>query len=254
MKTEEYRAFIRVLAERSGDAIAPYFARHDLTVELKADRSPVTKADREGEAVMRELIGKTYPHHGIIGEEYGSENSSAEYVWTLDPIDGTVSFSRGCPLFGTAIGLLHRGTPILGAIHNPILKQFCIGDGEQTTVNDRVALMRPARSLEQAMLSVTDLKNIYKHHERQGFEKLLQATGLFRTWGDCYGYIFLVKGGVDIMLDPIMNPWDVLPLIPILRGAGGIVTDWSGADPVRSNSCVAACANIHDRIVQLLNS
>jgi len=251
--SDAFHTFARELAECSGSAIVSYFGRENLAVELKSDRSPVTQADREAEAVMRELIAKTYPDHGIIGEEYGTENAEAEYVWTLDPIDGTVSFSRGCPLFGTEIGLLHRGVPVLGVIHQPILQQFCLGDGKQTTVNGRPVTMRPVSRLADAMLSVTDLKNIEKYHQRQGFDALFRATGIFRTWGDCYGYILLVCGGTDIMLDPALNPWDLLPLIPIVRGAGGAIADWSGGELSRGRSCVAAHPSIHRQVIALLN-
>ena len=134
------------LAAASGEVIRPYFAKADLDVELKGDRSPVTRADREAEAVMRELIGQHYPQHGIVGEEFGTENDGAEFVWVLDPIDGTISFASGCPLFGTLIGLLREGKPVLGAIHQPILEQLCIGDNASTTLNGarRAAAGMPA--------------------------------------------------------------------------------------------------------------
>jgi fructose-1,6-bisphosphatase/inositol monophosphatase family enzyme len=124
MELKEFTDFIRTLAAKSGAVIQPYFSQAGLAVEIKEDRTIVTRADREAEAVMRELIRKTYPRHGILGEEFGAENESAEFVWTLDPIDGTISFARGCPLFGTLIGLLHDGKPVLGALHNPILNQL----------------------------------------------------------------------------------------------------------------------------------
>jgi inositol-phosphate phosphatase/L-galactose 1-phosphate phosphatase/histidinol-phosphatase len=114
MKIKEFTGFIYTLAEKSGEVIKPYFAQANLAVELKEDQTLVTQADRQAEAAMRTLIRKAYPHHGILGEEFGPENTSAEFVWTLDPIDGTISFTRGCPLFGTLIGLLHADRPILG--------------------------------------------------------------------------------------------------------------------------------------------
>ena len=117
MQIKEFTEFIYTLAEKSGDVIRPYFAQANLAVEVREDQTLVTQADREAEAAMRALIRKVYPHHGILGEEFGPENASAEFVWTLDPIDGTISFASGCPLFGTLIGLLHADRPILGAIH-----------------------------------------------------------------------------------------------------------------------------------------
>src|SRR5262245_37923896 len=114
--------------DRRADGIRPYIGHANREVEVKEDQTLVNRADREAEAAMRALIRKTYPHHGILGEEFGPENASAEFVWTLDPIDGTISFARGCPLFGTLIGLLHADRPVLGAIHHPILNQLCIGN------------------------------------------------------------------------------------------------------------------------------
>ena len=124
MQIKEFTQFIYTLTEKSGDVIRPYFARANLAVQVKEDQTIVTQADREAEATMRALIRKAYPHHGILGEEFGPENASAEFVWTLDPIDGTISFASGCPLFGTLIGLLQADRPVLGAIHHPILNQL----------------------------------------------------------------------------------------------------------------------------------
>jgi myo-inositol-1(or 4)-monophosphatase len=254
MHEQEFATFIRTLAEASGDVIRPYFANADLEVELKGDQSPVTRADRDGEAVMRELIHQAYPQHGILGEEFGPENTSAEFVWVLDPIDGTISFARGCPLFGTLIGLLHNHRPILGAIHQPILKQLCVGDNTVTTLNDRPVQLRQTSTLSDATLLATDIKSIAKYQTQQGFDTLLGQTRLFRTWGDCYGYLLLACGGADIMLDPIMNPWDILPLIPVIQGAKGVITTWSGNDAVSGNSCVAANQSLHPQVIRLLNA
>jgi myo-inositol-1(or 4)-monophosphatase len=254
MKSSEYTEFIRFLAEESGAIIRPYFAQAALSVEIKEDRTPVTRADREAEALMRDLIRKAYPNHGILGEEFGPENTSAEFVWVLDPVDGTLSFSRGCPLFGTLIGLLHEGKPLLGAIHQPLLNQLCIGDNAETTLNGRAVRLRETHQLSGAMLLTTDVGHIAQYQKKEGFEKLLGKTRLFRTWGDCYGYLLLVAGGADIMLDPIMNPWDLIPLIPIIQGAGGIITTWAGEDASGGNSCVAANKELHPRVLEILNS
>jgi histidinol phosphatase-like enzyme (inositol monophosphatase family) len=254
MKTEEFSRFISSLAEKSGEVIKPYFAKADVAVDIKEDQTPVTRADREAEAVMRDLIRKTYPYHGILGEEFGSENTSAEFVWVLDPIDGTVSFATGCPLFGTLIGLLHAGKPILGAIHQPLLNQICIGDNTDTTLNGRAVRLRETRRLSDAILLTTDIGNIGRYQKKEGFDRLLGQTRLFRTWGDCYGYLLVASGGADIMLDPIMNPWDILPLVPIIQGAKGVITTWSGTDASAGNSCVAANRHLHSTVLEVLNS
>ena len=254
VKTKEFAEFISSLAEKSGEVIKPYFAKADLAVEFKQDQTPVTRADREAEAAMRDMIRKAYPHHGILGEEFGSENTSAEFVWVLDPIDGTVSFARGCPLFGTLIGLLHEGKPVLGAIHQPLLNQICIGDNEETTLNGRIVQLRETHDLCEAILLTTDIANIARYQKKEGFEKLQGQARLFRTWGDCYGYLLVASGGADIMLDPIMNPWDVIPLVPIIQGANGVITTWSGTDASGGNSCVAANRQLHPRVLEILNS
>ena len=242
----EFITFMRKLADESAQVIKPYFAAVNLEVEAKADGTPVTLADRGAEEVMRRLIRKEFPSHGIIGEEFGIENEVAEFVWVLDPIDGTISFVSGCPLFGTLICLLHEGQPILDLL--------CIGDNNQTTVNGDLVQMREMDRLSEATLLATDISAIAKYQEREGFENLLRETKLFRTWGDCYGYLLLASGWADIMLDPVMNPWDILPVIPIIQGASGIITSWDGGDASRGDSCVAATKNLHSLVLEILNN
>lgn len=254
MKIKEFTEFIVTLAEKSGEVIKPYFAKAHLAVDIKEDKTLVTQADREAEAVMRDLIRKAYPHHGLLGEEFGPENTSAEFVWTLDPIDGTLSFAKGCPLFGTLIGLLHAERPILGAIHNPLLDQLCIGNNTVTTLNGRAVQLREVHHLSEAMLLTTDIASISQYQKRESFEKLLRQTGLFRTWGDCYGYLLVASGGADIMLDAMMHPWDILPLIPIIQGAKGVITTWSGTQAWQENSCVVANKILHPKILEILNA
>ena len=251
---EEFTRFIHRLAETSAQVIKPYFAALNLEVEIKGDETPVTQADRQAEKVMRELIRKEFPNHGIIGEEFGGENETAEFVWMLDPIDGTISFTSGCPLFGTLICLLHERRPILGAINQPILNFLCIGDNDRTTVNGNPVRMREVDSLSEATLLTTDVLAIAKHQKGEGFENLLHRTKLFRTWGDCYGYLLLASGWADIMLDPIMNPWDILPIIPIIQGANGVITSWSGKDASRGDSCVTANKELHPLVLEILNA
>ncbi len=253
MISETLYPFVRKLADKSAAVITPYFRNDNMEVEMKADETPVTQADRQAERIMRDLINKEYPTHGIIGEEYGEENPDAEFVWVLDPIDGTKSFASGCPLFGTLICLLQGGNPIIGAIHQPILGQFCYGDHKTATCNGKPVQMRDITQIEEASLLTTDIKNIFTYQNRANFESLACRVKMFRTWGDCYGYLLLATGWADIMVDPIMNPWDLLPLIPVINGAGGIITTWDGSDPRKGNSIVAANRRIHGRVIELLN-
>ncbi len=249
----EYVDFATVLTGRAGDIVRPYFGSQDLSVEAKADASPVTQADREAEEAMRELIVTRYPHHGIIGEEYGREREDAEWVWVLDPIDGTISFTSACPLFGTLVGLLHEGRPVLGVISQPVLRQLMIGTADGTRLNGRPVRVRATASLEDAVLLTTDVANITAYHDGAAFERLRARVRLFRTWGDCYGYLLVASGNADAMIDPRMSEWDLLPLVPIIEGAGGVISSWTGGPAVGADSCVAAGPGLHAVVVEALS-
>ena len=253
MKHEVFRAFLTELAAASGDFIRPWFARPGLAVELKSDQTPVTAADRGAEELMRRMIRERFPDHGILGEEFGPERMEAEHVWVLDPIDGTRSFAAAAPLFGTLIALLHHGQPVLGAIHQPVLRQLLVGDGRETTLNGRTVRVRVTPRIEEATLLCSDVLTPAQHQDGDAFAALCRRAKLLRTWGDCYGYLLLATGWADIMCDPIMNPWDVAALIPVVRGAGGVITDWQGHDPVNATSIVAAVPQIHAQVIAALN-
>jgi histidinol phosphatase-like enzyme (inositol monophosphatase family) len=248
-----YRFFITELAHQSGDFIRPYFGSADLVVETKNDATPVTLADRGAEELMRKLIQAKFPTHGIIGEELGSDRPDAEFVWVLDPIDGTKSFITGVPLWGTLIALLHRGQPVLGAIHQPILQQLMIGDGTATTLNGRPVRVRSTARIEDATFLTSDPFNPSKYQNGESFSALRQRAKLVRTWGDCYGYLLVAAGLADVMCDPIMNPWDIAALVPVIRGAGGVITDWQGGTPYPAKSTVAATPGLHAAVIKALN-
>ena len=254
MELTTYRDFILELANASGDLIRPYFGAANLGLQTKADETIVTKADRDAEALMRRMIARRFPEHGILGEEYGEERTDAEFVWVLDPIDGTISFASASPLFGTLIALLHEGRPVLGCIHQPVLGQLLFGDGATATLNGAPVHVRETPSLNRATLLVTDLLNVPKHQDGAAFEALMHSVKLVRTWGDCYGYLLLATGHADIMCDPIMNAWDIAALIPVIRGAGGVITDWQGKDAVSARSIVATTSKaLHDEVLARLN-
>ena len=253
MDSTPYRTFMIELAETSGDFIRPLFGQLDLAVETKTDASPVTRADRGAEELMRARIARKFPTHGIIGEEFGSERADAEFVWVLDPVDGTKAFITGVPLWGTLIGLLHRGQPVLGCIHQPILRQLMLGDGTTTTLNNRAVRCRATTRLEDATILTSDPLNPAKYQNGAAYDQLIRRAKLVRTWGDCYGYLLVASGWADISLDPIMNPWDISALIPVVRGAGGIITDWQGGDPVNAKSIVAAGPALHAQVIKALN-
>jgi myo-inositol-1(or 4)-monophosphatase len=247
-----YRAFLIELAELSGDFVRPWFGAPGLAVESKADQSPVTAADRGAEELMRARLAKKFPAHGIIGEEFGTERGDAEFVWVLDPIDGTKSFITGVPLWGTLIALLHRGQPVLGAIHQPVLRQLMIGDGTTTTLNGRAVRVRPCARIEDATLLTSDPFNPAKYQNGAAYEALARRAKLVRTWGDCYGYLLVAAGWADACLDPIMNPWDIAALVPIIRGAGGVITNWQGGAAYPAASTVAASPALHAPVIAAL--
>jgi histidinol phosphatase-like enzyme (inositol monophosphatase family) len=253
---DPYRAFALELAEKSGEFIRPFFANPDLVVETKSDLTPVTQADRGAEELMRTLIRKKFPGHGILGEEFGQENAGAEFTWVLDPIDGTKSFASACPLFGTLIALLHRGSPVLGVIHQPVLRQLLLGDGTVTTFNGRPVRCRATTArIEDATLLTTSLLSPSKYQNGAAFDSLVRRAKLVRTWGDCYGYLLVASGWADVMCDPVLNPWDIAALVPVIRGAGGVITDWQGRDPVNAKSIVAAATPaLHVEVIAALNA
>ena len=250
---ETLTPFLRELAHSSGEVVLRHFANTDLKVDTKTDATPVTAADRAAEGVLRRLIAARFPGHGVLGEEYGEDRPDAEFVWVVDPIDGTRAFVAGCPLFGTLVALLHGGQPVVGAVHLPVLGRLFLGDGRSATCNGRPVRVRTGVPLGQAMVLLTDPLSPARHQPGEGFQRLLGVCGEVRTWGDCFGYTLVVAGAAQCMLDPIMNPWDIAALVPVVRGAGGAVTDWQGRAPWPARSTVAAAPDLHARIIAILN-
>lgn len=220
--------FAGTLADAAGAVIRPYF-RTPIAVEDKPDDSPVTIADREAEAAIRSRIAEQFPGHGIVGEEHGSERADARYVWVIDPIDGTKSFISGLPLFGTLIALLEEGRPILGVIDQPVLRERWLGArGRETTLNGTPIQTRSCATLDRAALFTTTPDMFAGEHARR-FERLRAKVRLSRYGGDCYAAGLLASGFVDLHVEGSMQPYDYLALAPVVEGAGGAMTDWSGA-------------------------
>jgi histidinol phosphatase-like enzyme (inositol monophosphatase family) len=255
MNLAPYRDFTIELARASGDFIRPLFGRREMTVELKADQTPVTQADRGAEELMRRMIKARFPRHGLLGEEFGSENADAEFVWVIDPIDGTKSFISGVPLWGTLIALLYRGQPVLGCIHQPVLNQLVVGDGTATTLNGTPVLCRPTTRVADATLLTCDWLTPAQYQDGAAFERLARSARFCRTWGDAGGYLLLATGWADIVVDPIMNPWDIAALVPVIRGASGVITDWNGGPAYPAKSTVAAATSeLHAAVLAALSS
>ncbi|MDP3829874.1 MAG: histidinol-phosphatase [Ignavibacteriaceae bacterium] len=250
---KEFKEFAKVLADASGVIIKNYF-RTKVSVDSKSDDSPVTIADKKAEEIMREMIMKTFPEHGIIGEEFGMYQTEAEYQWIIDPIDGTKSFISGAITFGTLIALTKNGRPVLGVINQPVMNEYLIGDNESAFINGVKTIVRNVNSLSDVTLLTTDHLNIAMYQDREKFNALLRRVKLYRNWGDCYGYYLLATGFADIMIDPIMNIWDTMALIPIINGAGGIITDYQGNSAETGDSIIASTPMIHAHVIELLNN
>ena len=253
MDAAQLKPFIAHLAEVSARVILPWFNNPALRVELKADQTPVTVADRAAETALRAEIAAAFPEHGILGEELPDVRPDAAYTWVLDPIDGTKSFAAGCPLFGTLICLRQGTEPIWGAIHLPATGQLLIGNNTHCWLNDRLVRMRETADLAACTLLTTDPKMIHLRHSRAGWDHLVQSTGMYRSWGDCAGYALVASGGADIMCDPLMNLWDIAALLPVMRGAGAHVMNWEGGSAVGADSIVACHPRHAAAIQRLLN-
>jgi inositol-phosphate phosphatase/L-galactose 1-phosphate phosphatase/histidinol-phosphatase len=228
---EELDGFLELaadLADAAGGVIRPYF-RQPIRVDDKPDLSPVTAADRAAETAMRQLIAARFPDHGIIGEEFGQEREDAEFVWVLDPIDGTKSFISGVPLFGTLIALTRHGRPILGIIDQPISRERWIGAaGRATTFNGNPVRCRPCAALAAATVFSTS-PDMFVGADVAAHAKIAAAAKLVRYGADCYAYGLLALGFIDLVVEASNKPYDFCAMPPIVEGAGGIASDWQGA-------------------------
>jgi myo-inositol-1(or 4)-monophosphatase len=254
----DFATFVDKLAAVAGEAIRPFF-RTALGVQNKDGTGafdPVTEADRAAETAMRALIRKTFPAHGIVGEEFGDERADSSYVWILDPIDGTKSFIAGMPAWGTLIGLAKDGAPVYGMMHQPFIGEYFTGDGASARyrgpAGERKLLVRSCAALKDAILFTTS-PLLMSEEERALFQEVEKAARLSRYGGDCYAYCMVAAGHVDVVVEAGLKPHDVLPLIPIIEGAGGIVTDWNGGTAVNGGRIIAAGdRRVHEQALKLL--
>ena len=241
---DEFIALAGQLADASGAIIRQYF-RTPIPVDTKADDSPVTIADREAETVMRTIIEDAYPDHGIFGEEHGFVRTEAEFAWVLDPIDGTKAFISGMPIFGTLIALMRNGKPILGIIDQPISGERWVGAaGTPTTLNGAPIATRKDSTLATATNYTTHPDMFKTDDERTRVDAMAAQVAVSRYGGDCYAYGLLATGYVDLVTEASLKIYDFMALVPVVEGAGGIMTDWSGA-PLDQHSAghVLAAAN-----------
>jgi myo-inositol-1(or 4)-monophosphatase len=229
---DELKLFVDKLADAAAEISLKYF-RQKLDVDDKVKNGafdPVTEGDRGAEAAIRALIDKHYPDHGIIGEEYGIKDSNSDFTWVLDPIDGTRAFISGLPTWGTLIALLYKGEPIIGVIDQPYLKERYVGAPDGTTLNGNAIKTRSCPSLSEATISTTD-PDLFKGAEREAYDRVLGISKLVRYGLDCYAYAIVAGGHMDLVIESGLEPYDMMALIPVIRGAGGAVTNWKSDKP-----------------------
>ncbi|GJD49813.1 Histidinol-phosphatase [Methylobacterium crusticola] len=262
MSVVDFARFVDELATQSGQAILPFF-RTAFATEDKAKGQaafdPVTEADRAGEAVMRQLIKRTFPDHGILGEEFGAEDEDAEYVWVLDPIDGTRGFIAGLPLWGTLIGLTRQGVPCYGLMHQPFTGERFFGDGQAAHYRGphatRRLRTRRKADLAEAIMATTDPRLFGEGSDREAYGRVERAARLARYGTDCYAYSMLAAGQIDLVVEAQLKPYDIVAMIPVIEGAGGIVTTWEGAPAAKGGRIVAAGdRRLHEAALALLNA
>lgn len=245
--------FAQYLADEAAKKIAPLF--RNVKSETKADGSLVSLADKAAEEVMRKLIEINYPEHGIIAEEFGNQNEDAEYVWVLDPIDGTSAFLAGRALFGTLIGLLHNGKPVLGLVNQPIAEERWVAANGKTKLGMKTLYSRECDSISAAFFATTS-PNLFEDDEKPLIENIAQKCGQAIYGGDCYNYVQLAQGNLDVVIESGLKLHDFLPLVKIVENAGGIITDWEGVPlDLESDGRVIACGDVrlHGKILSLLS-
>ena len=246
-------------ARSAGELTCRYF-RSELIVERKADDSPVTIADREAETLLRELIAREFAHDGVLGEEFGDTAGTSGFEWILDPIDGTKSFIHGVPLYGTMVGLLYDETPVAGVIEIPELDERIAGAtrlGAWHQRGDRpwtAARVSETASLDAGLFVTSEVSGFRERGAIAAYERLDQVARLTRTWGDCFGYLLVVTGRAEVMIDAVFNIWDAAAVLPIVEEAGGRFTDWTGRPSITAGEGVGSNGHVHAEVLEILSA
>lgn len=258
MRPEEFRAFADHLCKCAAKETLPRFReRPEVTNKHSAGFDPVTEADRNAETAIRKAIMDTYPDHGILGEEHGIHNEKADYQWVIDPIDGTRAFISGVPVWGTLIGLYHKGQPLAGVMDQPFTRERFICDGIKSDYNrDGETYILSTSKTEQtqsATLMTTDPR-LFAGAEAQAFAKLENEFQLSRYGTDCYAFAMLAGGHIELAIESGVQLYDIAALVPIIEKAGGIFTDWEGnANPQGGRVIAAANPAIHQAAMNTLS-
>lgn len=231
-------------AQAAGELTRQFFQADDLRVERKADRTPVTVADRQAELLLRAMIAEAFPQDAILGEEFGEAAGSSGYRWVLDPIDGTKSFICGVPLYGTLVAVEREGRSLVGVICIPALDESvyaAVGRGAWYLRGDsppRRAQVGNCRQLNEAVFLTSQIDTFASRAAMDVYFALESRASITRTWGDCYGYLLVATGRADVMIDPELSEWDAAALQPILEEAGGAFADWQGRPSFQSGEAI----------------
>ena len=247
---EELTGIARRAAAIAGEVVMPLYEQR-LTVELKADGTPVTEADRRAEEAMRELFARETPAFGVLGEELGESTGDGRHRWVVDPIDGTKTFIHHVPLFGTLVALERDGVPVLGVVAcHAVGETAWAARGGGAFLNGERTRVSETASLGESTVLTTGPGSLQRRSPN-GFERLVGEAGLLRSWGDCYGYLAVVAGRAEAMIDPVVNPWDIAPFGVIVEEAGGRLTTWSGKSGTGEDA-VATNGLIHGALLEVL--
>lgn len=257
---KDYIKFINELGDAAAAVSLKYFKKPlDILSKgkkLGTEFDPVTVADRNTEFAIRELIRKKYPTHSIMGEEHADENKSSNYKWIIDPIDGTRAYITGVPTWGTLIALKDGDTPEIGMIDQPYLNERFIGTKNGSTMNGAPIKCRPCDSIFNATISTTDPLQLFKNDDEQDrFFRVAAGAKMMRNGYDCYAYAMVAMGFMDVVIEAGLEAYDIQGIIPVIEGAGGIVTNWQG-EKVTDGGQVVACGDkrLHEQVIGLLNT
>ena len=252
--TRTFLDFATDAAWQAGQLTLAHF-QTGIAVEQKADTSLVTAADRGAEQLLRRLIEDRFPDHAIFGEEFGETDRDSTHRWIIDPIDGTQSFVRGVPLYGVLVGLEIAGEMVVGVAYLPGLGEMvAAATGEGCRWNGRPARVSDVPRLDQALVVYTDYANFARYGRADAWARLQAATYTQRGWSDCYGYCLVATGRAEVMLDPIMSPWDCAALLPILQEAGGTFTDWDGNVTIYAGNALSTNGVLFEQVMEIVQS
>ena len=246
------------IARQAADIIMPYFMTDRFDVEAKPDGSPLTIADRQTEQFLRDQITSRFPEDGIVGEEFGITVGKNNIRWILDPIDGTKSFIRGVPLFGTMVGVEVDGRAEIGSLYFPGLREgiyACRGQGAWHFQGDQApvrAQVSSVNALSESVLVTSEVESFASRNASQTYAELARSVYFCRTWGDAYGYLLVATGRVEIMIDAVLNVWDAAAVQPILEEAGGRFTDWEGRARIDGGDAIGSNGRVHDSVLAIM--